>query len=162
VKRSVGFEKIGMTILLAMLFVAVKQALRFLCVFGLLMVAGSAFAQNTILRANVPFSFKVNKETLPAGQYEVRTISSGGSHVLLINNRAAKTGEVFPTHAVIASHAQADKAKLVFKRYGDQYFLSQIWLDDSVTGRELPQNARERELVASYAPARVVVMADLR
>src|SRR5262249_26055225 len=117
VKRSVGFEKIGMTILLAMLFVAVKQALRFLCVLGLLMVAGSAFAQNTILRANVPFSFKVNKETLPAGHYEVRTISSGGSHVLLINNRAAKTGKVFPTHAVIAPHAQADKAMLVFKRY---------------------------------------------
>jgi len=140
-----------------------KQALRFLCVLGLLMVAGSAFAQDVILRANIPFSFKVNKGTLPAGQYEVRTISSaGGSHELLINNRAAKTGEMFPTHAVIASHAQADKAKLVFKRYGDQYFLSQIWLDDSVTGRELPQNARERELVASYAPARVVVMADLR
>ena len=139
-----------------------KQVLRFLGVLGLLMVAGSAFAQNINVRANIPFSFKVSKDTLPAGQYEVRTISSSGSHVLLINNREAGRGEMFLTHAVTTSHAQADKGKLVFKRYGDQYFLSQIWLPDNETGRELPQSARERELVAGYAPTKVVVTAGLR
>lgn len=139
-----------------------QQVLRFLGVLGLLLVAGSAFAQNIIVRADVPFSFNVNKDTLPAGQYEIRTISPSGSHVLLINNREAKTGETFLTHAVSASQAQAGKGKLVFKRYGDRYFLSQIWLADTDTGRELPISPRERELALGHAPAKAVVMAKSR
>ena len=139
-----------------------KQVLRFLGMLGLLMGAASAFAQNINVRANIPFSFNVSKDTLPAGQYEVRTISSSGSHVLLINNREAKTGEMFLAHAVSTSQAQAGKGKLVFKRYGDQYFLSQIWLADSDTGRELPISPRERELALGHAPAKAVVMAESR
>ena len=105
----------------------------------------------------------LSKDTLSAGQYEVRTISSSGSHLLVINNREAGTGEMFLTHAVSTPHAQAGKgARLVFKRYGDQYFLSQIWLADSDTGRELLPSARETELARGNAPAKAVVMAESR
>ena len=137
-----------------------KQLLNYLGMLGLLMVAGSAFAQSVNVRANIPFSFNIGKDTLPAGQYEVSTISSSGA--LLINNREANKSNMFITNAVTASHAQAYKSKLVFKQYGGQYFLSQIWRADSDTGRELLQSTRERELVASHAPAEAVVMAELR
>ena len=133
-----------------------KQVLSLLGVLGLLMIAGSAFAQNN-LRANIPFSFHVNKDTLPAGQYEVRTISPSGA--LLLNNREAKTSDMFVTYAV-SSPLAPDKARLVFKRYGDQYFLSQIWGIASV--RELPISPREKELALGHAPTKAVVMAESR
>ena len=159
-KRSFGFEKIGMTILLAMLFVAVKQALRFLAVLGVILVAGSAFAQSMYVRANIPFSFSLNKETLPAGEYEIRAVdSAAGDHTLAITNREAKMGMMFLTNTV-SSPLAPDKAKLVFKRYGDQYFLSQIWGVASV--RELPISPREKELALGHAPTKAVVMAESR
>ena len=138
-----------------------KQLFSFLGMLGLLMVAGSAFAQNIHVRANIPFSFNVDKDTLPAGQYEVREISWAGGSALAITNWQAKAGKMFLTHPVSPSTAYADKTKLVFKRYGDQYFLSQIWIANSDTGRELPRNARERELALGNVPAKVVVMAEL-
>src|SRR5215472_5381418 len=103
-----------MTILLAMLFVAVKQALRFLAVLGVILVAGSAFAQSMYVRANIPFSFSLNKETLPAGEYEIRAVDSAGDHTLAITNRKAKMGMMFLTNAV-SSPLAPNKAKLVFK-----------------------------------------------
>jgi hypothetical protein len=35
---------------------------------------------------------------------------------------------------------------LVFHRYGDEYFLSEIWPAGSSTGRGLPKSRAEREL----------------
>ena len=138
-----------------------KQLVNYLGVLGLLMVAGSAFAQSINVRANIPFNFNVGKDTLPAGQYEVRTISSS-SGALLINNWKAKRSEMFVTYGISTSHAQGEEGKLVFKRYGDQYFLSQIWVDSSDTGRELPISPRERELALGHAPAKAVVVAESR
>jgi hypothetical protein len=34
----------------------------------------------------------------------------------------------------------------VFNRYGDQYFLSQVWIAGSDTGRDLFQSRNERSL----------------
>jgi hypothetical protein len=140
-----------------------KQLLSFLGTLGLLMVAASAFAQNIHVRANVPFSFSIDKGTLPAGQYEIRAIDAAGGHVLAINNGEAKMGRMFLTNPVsrAASLAYPENAKLVFKRYGDQYFLSQIWVPGSNTGRELPTSVREAELARGLTPAKVVVLAGL-
>ena len=137
-----------------------KQLLSVLVVLGLVVVAGSAFAQSVTVRANIPFSFSLNKETLPAGQYEIRALESAGSHALVISNPEAKIGKMFLTNPVSPRVGTSDKGKLVFKRYGDQYFLSQIWGVASV--RELPISPREKELALGHAPTKAVVMAESR
>lgn len=53
-------------------------------------------------------------------------------------------------------------ARLVFNRYGEEYFLSQVWTDGGQLGRELPKSKRERSLekvLAQHAskPERVVI-----
>ena len=54
-------------------------------------------------------------------------------------------------------------AKLVFHRYGNTYFLSQIWMAGESTGRELPKTRQERAIdrelktIASNKPAYEVV-----
>jgi hypothetical protein len=140
-----------------------KQALSFLGVLGLLalLVAESAHAQTIHVRANVPFDFSVNREILPAGHYEVRTISSATGQALVINNSQGKISRMFLTNFVNRSAADAGKTKLVFRRYGQQYFLSQVWVAGNDTGRELPKSAREMELARAIEPAKAVVMADL-
>lgn len=138
-----------------------RVGISFLGVLGLLLTAASAFAQDIHVRANIPFNFIVNKDTLPAGQYEVKAEGSSGSHVLAISNWEERTARLFLTNNV-DSLANSSKTKLVFERYGDRYFLSQIWVQGEGTGRELPKSAREREVAMDYVPAKVVVLAELR
>jgi hypothetical protein len=140
-----------------------KQLLSVLGMLGLLMITAPAFAQSMNVLANVPFSFSIDKSTLPAGEYQIRAVDTPGGHVLAIRNREAKIGRMFLTNSVYhsASGAYSENPKLVFKRYGDQYFLSQIWLEGNNTGRELPTSVRERELARGSTPAQVVVSAGL-
>ena len=53
-----------------------RQALSLISLLSLLLVAGSAIAQSSHVRANVPFNFTVGSKTLPAGTYDIAAISS--------------------------------------------------------------------------------------
>ena len=58
----------------------------------------------------------------------------------------------------------ADKNKLVFDRYGTQYFLAEIWVEGARLGRHLPKSSREKELakdLAQNARQRVEIVASL-
>ena len=61
-----------------------------------------------------------------------------------------RTGITRPTRA---SEVQGE-SRLVFNRYGDQYFLSQVWMAGSDTGRDLFQSRNERNLAKESKLAR--------
>jgi hypothetical protein len=51
------------------------------------------------------------------------------------------------THGARA--ASGVEGKLVFSRYGDRYFLSQVFSAGSGVGRQIPKSKLERELASS-------------
>jgi hypothetical protein len=139
-----------------------KQALTLIGVLSLLLAAGSALAQNhgQTVRANIPFDFVVNKQVLPPGQYDITRYGSLGQ-VLLIHGNDRDTNLLVTANAAQSLNA-ADKTKLVFKRYGDRYFLSQVWVEGSRAGRQLPKSAHESEVAMDFSSENVIVMASLR
>ncbi|MBV9340819.1 MAG: hypothetical protein JO159_08005 [Acidobacteria bacterium] len=137
-----------------------KQALCTLSVLTLLVAAGSAFAQNVHVRANVPFDFIVDKTKLAAGQYEISTLNTGIDRTLLLSCDG-KALRMINVNSV-SSNQPSSETKLVFQRYGDRYFLSQIWVAGRDVGRELPRSAQEAEMALGYSPAKVYVLAELR
>ena len=137
-----------------------KHALTLIGVLSLLLAAGSAFAQTIDVKGDIPFSFVVNKATLPAGQYELKSLTDDGKAMSLRGPDGKSAGIVSSNRA--ESTTPSEKTKLVFKRYGDRYFLSQIWVAGETAGRQLPMSAREREMAKTSAPESVVVMAALR
>ena len=54
-----------------------------------------------------------------------------------------------------------DATKLMFRRYGNRYFPSEIWRSDSPLWHQFPMSRTERELVksAAYKPQSVLVLA---
>ena len=119
---------------------------------GSLAVSAKAQTNGRIaLIANIPFQFSIGNKSLPAGEYTVRSISDPSSNVLLrIQSRDGKTCAMLQT-STVEGKAQ-ERAKLVFHRYGNQYFFAQAWVDGDSTGLE-PQKSRaervaERELAA--------------
>jgi hypothetical protein len=54
-----------------------------------------------------------------------------------------------------------ERSKLVFHRYGDRYFLAQIWVAGYNSGRELPKSRQEVEVAQDYTLQNVVLVASL-
>jgi hypothetical protein len=142
-----------------------RQAFSLVSLLTLLLVAGSAFAQTVHVRGNIPFNFAVGNKTLPAGTYDVRTISSGDSKTLLLRSRDSNASIIVNSNAA-ETLEPANNTKLVFNQYGNRYFLSQIWLSGSTLGRQLPKSSREKEtardLAQDLTQGRVEIMASLQ
>lgn len=138
-----------------------KHALTLIGVLSLLMAAGSAYAQSIHVKGDIPFSFIVNKETLPAGQYEFKSMGLSDGRVILVRDAEGK-----PLATVNNLRAESmdtcQTTKLVFKRYGSRYFLHQIWVAGEKSGQQLPKSSRESEVAMDYRPSTVVVLAQLK
>ncbi len=117
------------------------QVLIALTLFAGLMVPATQ-AQSIMLKADIPFDFVVGDKQLPSGEYHVKSPQSG---VMLIQSKDAHSSAIVLTTGMQAGKI-SDVGKLVFNRYGDQYFLSKIWAPSSDTGRELPKSRLEREV----------------
>lgn len=88
------------------------------------------------LCANIPFEFIVGSKVLPAGNYVVRINNETGLVEVCEDGIYCESVVTSPVEAVQAP-AQAE---LAFRKYGEQYFLSQIWSTGRV-GRHLPDSS---------------------
>jgi len=103
-----------------------------------------AQAQEPIV-VNIPFDFVAGGKTLPAGEYSVKVSAGPVQTLLLIDRQDASSSAFMGTNAIIASEPKAN-SKLVFNRYGDRYFLSQVWTAGNSRGRLLLKSDREKEI----------------
>lgn len=118
-----------------------------LSLFGLLAVASIQGQSETKVVADIPFNFMVGDTPLPAGEYTVERVRIA-STFLLIQSADGRMCTTISTNPVQASAIQG-KRKLVFHRYGDRYFLSQVWTSGGYIGHELPKSRVENELAKS-------------
>ena len=138
-----------------------KKALAIASVVVLSMAVASVSARaqaSSPLLANIPFQFVVGDQTLPAGEYRIERMLSGNPKVLLIRGNDGSAHRTVMTMEVLANGWQAE-SKLIFNRYGNHYFLSQIWTQGDNSGRELFKSQRESELAGKQAKREVAVLA---
>ncbi len=108
----------------------------------------SAHAQSVgKMIVEVPFAYSVYDQVFPAGEYEVGTTING--LVTIRNHDSSATANVLGHH--VQSYKDWNRSRLLFKRYGNTYFLSQIWTPGRDIGVELQQSKAERELIARTA-----------
>jgi hypothetical protein len=100
-----------------------------------------------LLVVNIPFNFVAGNMTLPAGEYSIK-VSAPERTLLLIDRKDAAMSSFMNTDAVATTEIQTE-SKLIFNRYGDRYFLSQVWTEGNSRGRQLSKSAREKEMAQS-------------
>jgi hypothetical protein len=110
-------------------------------------------AQSRMITANVPFSYYMGKTAMPQGTYRVDELSTG-KVVTLRTEKAANAISVFQT----TGKSDEEAPRLVFHRYGDTYFLSEIWDGNGNIGLKLARSAREKELASNGAAAVLAVV----
>jgi hypothetical protein len=98
------------------------------------------------IRANIPFDFSVADKKLSSGKYSIgRARQDSDDTVLSISEVDGGLRAIPMSHAVQTLQAK-DKATLVFHRYGDQYFLFQVWPAGETTGRQFSKSRSERDI----------------
>ena len=118
----------------------------------------SAIAGDTIaIRANVPFDFMVGNQLAPAGEYVFAQNGSWSSiQISCRDTRTALRVLRFPAGNNMTSSPYA----LVFNKYGDRYFLKQVWAGNGVMGVQLPTSRTEKEQMVLSAPAKTTLTAS--
>jgi hypothetical protein len=79
------------------------------------------------IRVNVPFDFTVGDQTLAAGLITARGVSAADAGPLSIRNYD-KGQHAFRIARKAQGADTSEQAKLVFHRYGDRYFLAEVWI----------------------------------
>src|SRR5262249_168892 len=97
------------------------------------------------IRANIPFDFSVADKKLPSGKYSVgRGRQDSDDSVLSITDTDGRSKSTQISIPVVTLDAK-EKTILLFHRYGDQYFLFEVWVAGETTGRQFPKSKGERE-----------------
>jgi hypothetical protein len=142
------------------------KSARTLITITLLFSAATLFAQTTpsqrLMTVNIPFAFAVENHFLPAGEYLVLTVtpersiriaSTDGKHTAIINT--------LPNYA----SSPSANSRLVFHKYGDEYFLAQVWTAGQNVARSPLTSQRAMQIATSGERPEtkiVIALADQR
>ena len=127
--------------------------------FAFSAVPGQAQDQPKI-KATIQFNFVVGSNELKAGEYVIQQFGSPGSQSLQFRSEdgnVEQTGFTVP----LETNEIGNHKRLVFHRYDDQYFLSQVWFAGN-HGREFIAGAREKKVATEKSTADQVVVASKR
>jgi len=114
---------------------------------------GECYAQRPVLSMNIPFVFQVENKTLPAGEYRIEPVPTGAGYLHRIQSIDGHALIIVSTIAVHSNGSKSEPA-LIFNRYGDSSFLSQIWTGEG-KGRQLFKSEQEKELARTRAKVEV-------
>ena len=104
----------------------------------------------TRIRVQIPFDFTVKGKTLPAGEYDITRVMDEPV-TLLLRNVGEKHNEAIVETEPVLGRNRTNRDELIFNRYGDTYFLSDIFTAGEQTGEELRTTHKERELKREMA-----------
>jgi len=107
---------------------------------------GTASAHTfNLITANVPFDFSDGTTGFSAGKYEIEPFGANSTAGIRITSYDRKA---HGTRLTIAAGGISPKNEttLVFHRYGDKYFLSQVWTAGDNAGLQLPTSSAERAI----------------
>jgi hypothetical protein len=133
-------------------------SLALLALAGVLSV-GSALAQDTQLRATMPFDFTVGSKTLPSGTYTVNPVFSTVVAIRSWDRNTAAMSTVTPD-----SSQPYNGSKLIFDKIGNRYFLREVVGGSHGLNVNLPlstaeQRARSQESFAQNQTGSQVTVA---
>jgi len=108
---------------------------------ALAMAVVSANGQSSLtVVSNVPFEFIVGDSEMPAGEYRIKRAMGNA----LTIQAAAENASASRLTTEIQS-TKTKNARLVFHRYGNRYFLAEVWSGDTL-GRQLSKSRQERAI----------------
>jgi hypothetical protein len=113
---------------------------------------GRAQSNDVEMKINIPFDFYIGSKKLPAGNYRLTQPAHANSAVFISGEHGATP--VLTTPAT--NHGGSMAASVVFNKYADEVFMSEVRWPGSAISRRLPQSPMEIRLARNVAAERVI------
>lgn len=110
----------------------------------------AAQAQSVGMKASVPFEFYIDSQRFPAGSYTVRSL---GNSVVQVSDKSGHSATILAIP--ITNRSSNREGQLVFNRYNDSNFLSEVLWSGYTNGGRLRQSSLELEIAKSISAERV-------
>ena len=120
-----------------------------------LLAVGMGHAQysSQTLRVKIPFNFSVERQTFSPGEYTLKPLLQ---NAMLLRNQ---TGQALMILTIPLGSTEAPSSgKLIFNRYGGQYFLAQIWDAGEPVGRQVTKSPAEIEMAKKDSPGQQIAL----
>ena len=114
---------------------------------------GLVHGQTSWFKLDIPFAFYMGDTLLPAGRYQLENLTGNAMRVFAVQGRQSATVATFAVNRT----AEKPGSKLIFNRYGKDYFLTEMWGIDHAEGRKLLPSPVERELAKKITPTRLTL-----
>jgi len=121
-----------------------------------LLMTAAASAKTVHMRVIVPFNFIAAGTTLPAGEYDIQSFGTEGK-LLSIHNRNSSAGILVFSNSCESLNASSH-TKVVFHRFGDRYFLAELWVQGHNTGNQVAPASYEKEVAMDFPRDEVVLL----
>ena len=113
-------------------------------VLALTIGASKAKAQVTDdLEVNIPFQFHAGDTKLPAGEYRIHVLDNSDLALMEIVSADGSTSALFQVRESDANSAPA-KNELIFNKYGNRYFLAELFEEGNATGSQVAESRYEK------------------
>jgi hypothetical protein len=121
--------------------------LTLIVVIALATAVVSANGQSTrVVVADIPFEFAVGDKAMPAAEYRVRSA---------LDRVAIQTADANKATMRLARSLEPRNnnthARLVFHKYGNRYFLAEVWTGGDDSGLQLNRSRQERAIEREFA-----------
>ena len=136
------------------------KTILFILTLGMIVLLGASDVQAQIpdvTRINVPFAFTVGDQLLPHGDYLIHRMSPHAPNVVRIMSKNGELEASIHVTMPVYENQHPGPGRLVFNKYGNDLFLSQLWLTGLTTGREFRVSNAEREVAANTPRVRTTI-----
>src|ERR1700693_3583807 len=131
-------------------------------IFALTMYPSKAQAQlSADIEANISFPFYAGSTKLPPGKYFIHPLDNSDLTVMEISSADGSTAALFEVRASEANPA-AGKGELIFNKYGNRYFLAQLFDEDNANGGQVIESRYEKTVNKATQEAQEHVPASRR
>ncbi len=128
---------------------------RVLAIVGFFVLLAPALAQVRVVEANVPFDFVVGTKTMPAGEYSLSLIGAGALRISQLNGP-----EVAGIIAAPVGGNDNAAPRLLFHRYGNRAFLTEVWLGEMSVSHRLYASPAELEYAKTTKQETTTILAS--
>jgi len=104
------------------------------------------------MEANIPFQFHVGNTKLPPGKYVIHVLDDSDLTMMEISSADGSTSALFQVRPAEASSTPA-KSELIFNKYGNRYFLAQLFDEGNPSGSTVIESRYEKGVSRAAAEA---------
>jgi hypothetical protein len=129
-------------------------------VFAAMLYPNQAHAQIVgSLEADIPFQFHAGNAKLPPGKYVIRVLDDSNLTIMEISKSDGSLSALFEVHSAEANSTPR-KTELIFNRYGNKYFLHELFDEGESSGSQVVKSHYEERASQAAAEAQVHVPAN--